>query len=235
MESSKASTAETQALLARLRTFCFPRDEDAARRIHFIKTTQRGELRTALGARWMPFTAEEVYDTRRSCFRWNARLGGGRLGWVDVTDAYERGHGYLVMKLGGLVPVKKIVGPDMDKSELQRYLGSVVTYAPAIVNHASLEWTATATRTLRVRDREDPTAATVDLDLGEDERPLRCHADRPRLVGKQSILTPWFGTCAEFRAWEGFKMASRVEAGWQLPTGPFVYYRSEITSFTVLG
>jgi len=235
VESCQASTADTQALLAQLHTFCFPGSEDAAHRIHSIKTTQRGELRTAPGARWMPFTAEEVYDTRRSCFRWNARLGGGRLGWVGVTDAYEEGHGYLVIKLGGLVPVKKMAGPDMDKGELQRYLGSVVTYAPAIVIHSSLEWTATASRTLRVRDLKDPTDATVDLDLGEDGRPLRCRADRPRLLGKQSVLTPWFGTCSEFRVWEGFNVASRVEAGWQLPDGPFVYYRSEITSFTVLG
>jgi len=196
---------------------------------------QRGELRTAPGARWMPFTAEEIYQTRRSCFRWDARLRGGRLGWLGVTDAYEEGRGQLVIKLGGVVPVKKFAGPDMDKGELQRYLGSVVTYAPTIVNHASLEWTATASRTLRVQDLKDLTNATVELDFGEDERPLRCRADRPRLVGKQSVLTPWFGTCLEFREWEGFNVASRVEAGWHLPDGPFVYYRSEITSLAVLG
>ena len=97
MESCQAPNAETQALLARLRTFCFPGGEDAVRKIDSIKTTQRGELRTAPGARWMPFTAEEIYETRRSCFRWGARLGGGKPGWVGVTDAYEEGHGRLVI------------------------------------------------------------------------------------------------------------------------------------------
>ena len=70
------------------------------------------------------------------------------------------------------------------------------------------------------------------MDLGEDGHPIRCRAVRARLVGKQSVLTPWFGTCQEFREWEGFNMASRVEAGWQLPEGPFVYFRSEIASLT---
>jgi hypothetical protein len=235
VESSPATNAETQALLARLRTFCFPSGEDGVRKIDSIKTTQRGELRTAPGARWMPFTAEETYETRRSCFRWDARLGVGKLGWVGVTDAYEEGHGRLVIKLGGLVPMKKIAGPEMDEGELQRYLGSVVTCAPAIVNHASLEWTAIASETLRVRDLKDPTNATMDLDIGEDGRPLRCRADRPRMVGKQSVLTPWFGTCNEFREREGFNSANHVEAGWHLHDGPFVYFRSEVTSFTVLG
>jgi hypothetical protein len=216
-----------------MRVFCCPDGEDAARRIRSIKTTQRGELRSAPGARWMPFTAEETYETRRSCFCWNARLGGGKLGWVGVTDAYEEGHGRLFIKLGGVVPVKKMVGPDMDKGEIQRYLASLVTYVPTIVNHASLEWTAIALQTLRVRDLKDPTDATVELDFGDDAQPLRCRADRPRLEGKQSIVTPWFGTCSEFHEWEGFNIASRVEAGWELQEGPFVYFRSEITSFTV--
>ena len=32
-------------------------------------------------------------------------------GWVGITDAYEEGHGYLVIKLGGLIPVKNDDGP----------------------------------------------------------------------------------------------------------------------------
>jgi uncharacterized protein DUF6544 len=234
MESLEISTAETQALLAQLRTFCFPGGEQAARQMRFIKTTQRGELRAAPGARWMPFTAGEVFETTRSSFRWDARLGGGRLGWIGVTDAYEGGHGRLVIKLGGIVPVKKIVGPDVDTGELQRYLSLLMAYSPAILNHASLEWKAPAARALRVRDVNDPTNATVELHFGPDGRPLSCHADRPRLVGKQSIPTPWCGTCVEFREWEGVNVASRVDATWHLADGPFTYYRSEITSFTVL-
>jgi len=38
-------------------------------------------------------------------------------------------------------------------------------------------------------DRLDPTGATVDLDLSDEGCPLACHATRPRLVGKQTVLT----------------------------------------------
>jgi hypothetical protein len=50
VESSQAWNAETQALLAQLRAFCFPSGEDAVRKIDSIETTQRGELRTVPGA-----------------------------------------------------------------------------------------------------------------------------------------------------------------------------------------
>ena len=234
MDPSHEPVRETRALLARLRAFCFPGGEDSARLVRAIKTTQRGEMRMSPGARWIPFTAEEVIDARRSCFRWDARFSGGRVGSLAVTDAYEEAHGRLVVKLGGVIPVKKFLGPDADKGELQRYLGSIISCPPIVVNNGSLEWTAAGPLTLRVRDREDPTGATVDLDIGEEGRPLACRADRPRIVGKQTVLTPWSGVASEFQEWEGLRVASRLEVSWRLPDGPSTYFRSEVTSFTVL-
>ena len=91
---------DSPALLARLRAFCFPDGEEAARLVRAVHTTQRGEMRAAPNARWMPFTAEETIEAGRSSFRWEARYAGGSLA---VTDAYEEGHGRLVLRLGGLV------------------------------------------------------------------------------------------------------------------------------------
>jgi hypothetical protein len=128
----------------------------------------------------------------------------------------------------------KMAGLDADKGELQRYLSSIA-YCPAIlINHASLDCTAVGSVTLRVLDRKDSTGATVDLDVCEEGQPLTCRAVRPRIVGKQAIMTPWSGSCTEFREWEGLRVATRLEVLWHLPDGPFTYFRSEITSFTAL-
>lgn len=233
MQLVENSKGEAETLLAHLRTFCFPGGEDAVRPMLGVRTRQRGEFRAAPSARWMPFTADEVIAATRSSFRWDARLGGS-IGSTGVTDAYEEGHGRLVIKLGGVVPVKKMVGPDFDKGELQRYLASVVFCPPILLNHPSLEWTAAGPLTLRVRDREDPTGATVDLEISEEGRPVKCRADRPRMVGKVAVLTPWLGVCGEHQEWEGLRVVSRLEVSWHLSDGPFTYLRAEVTSFTVL-
>jgi len=225
---------EAGALLARLRAFCFPGGEDPARLVSAIRAKERGELRGSPTARWIPFTAEEVIETERSSFRWEAHYRGGSMGLIAVTDAYEEGHGRLVVKLGGVIPVQKVQGPEADKGELQRYLGSIPLCPPILLNHPSLEWTAVGPHTLRVRDRSDPTGATVDLEIREEGRPIACRAVRPRTVGKQSVLTPWSGSCSEFREWEGLRAASRIEATWEMPEGPFTYYRSEVVSLEVL-
>lgn len=185
-------------------------------------------------AKWIPFTADEFIDTRRCKFRWDARLSTGKVVPVVVTDAYEEGRGWLSVKLGGMVPVKTVVGPDADKGELQRYLASIAACPTIELNNPSLVWTAITSCTLRVRNREDQTGATVDLEINDDGRPVACRADRPRLVGKEAIMTPWTGTCTDYRDWEGICVARHLEVSWQLPEGPFSYFRAEVTSFTAL-
>jgi hypothetical protein len=229
-----APTSEIPSLLTRLRAFCFPGGEEFARRVTGVETTQRGEMRMSPGGKWIPFTARETTDARRSNFRWEARYQGGARGWITVTDAYEDGHGWLALKLGGVIPVKKATGPAFDKGELQRYLASVMICPPILLNHKSLEWIAVDSHTLRVHDRDDPTGASINIEVSVDGRPGRCHATRPMAVRKQITETPWSGTCQEFREWEGCRVASRIEASWDLPEGPFCYYRSELTSYKLL-
>jgi len=234
LSADEVPSRETLTLLARLRAFCFPGGEDAARRIRAVRTAEKGEMRMSPEARWIPFTAEQWVDATRSSFRWDARLDPGKLVSPVVTDAYEEGHGRLVVKLGGVLPVQKVAGPDADTGELQRYFASIMFCPPILLNHPSLEWTTVGPLTLRVRDREDPTGATVDIDIGEDGRPLTCRADRPRMVGKKAILTPWSGASLAFQEWEGLRVVSKLEVSWQFLEGPFIYFRGEITSLAAV-
>jgi len=153
-----------QDLLARLRAFCFPGGEEAARRVRAIKVTEQGELRSAPNARWVSFTSEQEVEARSSRFHWDARFRGG-LGFFTVTDAYEDGHGYVEVKAGRVIPVKKMAGPEFDQGELQRYLASVGLCPAMLVNHVSLEWMTAGLLTLRVRDSKGPAGATVDLEM----------------------------------------------------------------------
>jgi hypothetical protein len=131
-------------------------------------------------------------------------------------------------------PSKKITGPVADKGEIQRYLASVVFCPPMLLNHPTLEWNAVGPFRLRLRDRQDPTGATVDLDLSEEGSPLVCRANRPHMVGKQAVLTPWTGTASEFCEHEGLRAPTRLEVAWNQTEGEFTYFRGEITSFNAL-
>ena len=180
----------TSALVSHLHTLCFPSGLEEARRIRAIRTTQRGEMRMSPESRWIPFSAEEFVDATRSSFRWQARLDPGKLSGPTVIDAYDGGHGQLTVKLGGLLRVKKIAGPDMDRGELQRYLSSIIFCPSILLNHPSLGISAAGPSTLRLHDREDVTGASIDLDFSGVAGPIACYAMRPRLIGKRGVLTP---------------------------------------------
>jgi len=221
-------SGETEEILTQVREFCFPGGVDSARRVRVVKITEQGELRSAPAARWTPFTAQLEVDATRSRLRWDAGFKGFR-----VTDAYDQNRGRLTIAVAG-IPVKQMTGPEYDKGELQRYLASFCVCPPMILNHPSLVCAAISPLTLRLRDVTDPTGATVDLDFSEYGSPTVAHAERPRPLGRRIILTPWLAAAADFREWEGLRVASRMEAAWRLPEGLFTYYRAEVTSFTIV-
>lgn len=220
-------------LVVRLKAYCFPAGESAAGLVRGIKTTQQGEIRMSPGARWITFTAEEFVDATSSAFCWEARIGSGLMTSVQVTDAYRNGHGRLVLKKGP-IQLKKLLGPDVDKGELQRYLG-YISYCPAmLLNNHSLELTAVGPSTLRVRDRQDQTDAWIDCELDKDGQPALIRCVRPMAVGNRVIPTPWSASGSDAQDWEGMRVTRRMEASWNPPEGSFPYIRIELTSVNVL-
>ena len=223
---------ETRLLLTRLRAYCLPGDDEAARFVRAMKMTQKGEFRLSPTGRWLPFTAEEVIETTISSFRWQARFGRG-IHSFTVTDTFEQGHGRLVVKAGGLVPVRKASGPEVDEGELQRYLAEIPTCPPILLNHAGLQWESIGPLTLRVRDRQH-SATAVDLDIDENGQPLVARAQRPRMVGKLAVSTPWSGLCHDYQEREGMRLPHRLEAQWHLAEEVFTYIRVELTSVAII-
>lgn len=226
--------AETESLLKRLRSFYFPGGETAARRIRAIITTESGWFQMAPSARAIPFTAEQHTDCTSSSFVWKARLNPGKLGTATVVDSYQDGHGSIAVRALGLMPAKKFSGRDVDLGELQRYLASIALCPAALVNHSTIEFQALDSSTLRAYDTKDWLGAYIDFIISRDGMPAGCQAQRPRLVGKHSISTPWFTQGSGFRVYEGLRVPTQLEARWDLPEGPFTYYRSEVTSFRCL-
>jgi len=125
-------------------------------------------------------------------------------------------HGRVSVKVS-LIPIKKIEGPDADRGELQRHLASIVFCPAILINNPSLEYEALRPRTLRVRDRRGQTGATVDLDVSEEGLRIGCRADRPRLIGRQAVLTPWSATAAKFPRSTDYESPSSSKSAGSFP------------------
>jgi hypothetical protein len=58
---------------------------------------------------------------------------------------------------------------------------------------------------------------------------VRTEADRPRLESDNAIV-PWTGSYSDHRVVGDVRIPTHAEVRWELPDGPFTYWRSAITS-----
>ncbi len=227
------ATNDAAPLIARLKAWLLPGGEAAARGVRGIRAAQRGRIRSGPQAKWNAFTAGEFVDATTSAFRWEARMGESLITSVHVTDAFEDGHGRLVVKKGP-VPIVKLTGPDVDRGELQRYL-AYLSYCPAMLtNNGFLLFDAIGPDTLRIRDRTADAGAFVELTVGADGEPAWARAVRSMQVGRRTVPTPWSARGCGWKDIDGLRVAQRMEAAWCPREGEFTYFETELTSFEIV-
>ncbi|MCP5065350.1 MAG: hypothetical protein GY946_02195, partial [bacterium] len=90
-------------------------------RVHF---EQVGEMALRPG-KWSRFRARQLIDVRACGFRWEARVRMGPLVHARVVDTFVAGHGLLDARLWRLLPLARSMGPEIDESELLRYLAEL--------------------------------------------------------------------------------------------------------------
>ena len=167
-------------------------------------------------------------------FHWDARVRMAPLLSVAVTDAFEDGHGRLEVRFLRL-RLAHSAGPDVEEGELMRFLAEL-PWCPFAMSNPALQWSARDERSLRVAAQVGATSAAIDMQVDDIGRVVRIQAEgRPRLVGKQTVRTAWHGEFSDYREMGGFRLPARAEVAWDLPEGPFVYWRGEIIEAAVVG
>lgn len=58
-------------------------------------------------------------------------------------------------------------------------------------------------------------------------------AERPRIEAG-NVVTPWIGDYRDYRPFDGVLVPTRGEVRWELPEGPFTYWRGTITSLELV-
>jgi hypothetical protein len=86
---------------------------------------------------------------------------------------------------------------------------------------------AGAIRTVRLRHHG---FFSLVVEFDEDRRAARVRGERYRAVeGGQAVLSPWSGSCTDYRDFSGLQMPSQVEVSWDLNEGQFSYARFRLT------
>jgi hypothetical protein len=216
------------ALLERIRRYALP---DGPLECRGTWLRQEGEIRFAPDRPWLPFSAEQWFLGDGIDFRWEAQVRMAPLVRARVLDAFQDGKGMLIAHIFAIIPVARFSGPATDRGEAMRGLAELPWRPFGFCDGPPLAWEALGPDKLRVSFGD----AKVDFEVDADGRVLGGTApNRPRIVGKAVVETPWVGSFGEYRTFEGLNVPTVAEVSWVLPEGPFTYWRGRVVDFRVL-
>ncbi|HEY2650491.1 MAG TPA: DUF6544 family protein [Solirubrobacteraceae bacterium] len=193
-----------------------------------VRVTQVGEMMLKPGASPRHFEAREEFAIGQVAFAWHARFPMLGPFALRVTDSYDGHEGRLEVRLLG-IPVQRRQGPELAQGEAYRYLAEIAWVPHAILANRQLEWRELDGRTVEVTTLVAGERIAVRLSFNENGEIVSTEAERPRLEAGNAV-TPWIGHYSDYQDLGGVRVPTRGEVRWDLPEGPFTYWRGRITS-----
>lgn len=145
-------------------------------------------------------------------FIWKMSAGSGlmRMSGSDAGD-------WTRFWLAGLVPVARTGGSaDHARSAFGRYASEAVIWTPAtLLPGPAITWEPVSDNVARVTFRRGDLVQPVDITVASDGRPTDVVFARWSNANPERIyrLQPFGGALSEFRAFQGFRLPTHVEAG----------------------
>lgn len=177
---------------------------------------------------WRPFTAVQEFVPGAPGFVWNARIAMLPGVPVFVRDSFVEGRGSMRGAVWGLIPVVTAEGtPTLASGALQRYLGEAAWFPTALLPRSGVTWTAIDDTRARATLSAGETTVSLEFRFDEQGQNLSVFApDRFYDDGKQPpVARRWEARNGAFGEHNGVRVATASVAEWQLPQGPFAYWR----------
>lgn len=196
-----------------------------------VEFRQVGQMRQDQASVWMSFTARQRIALAECAFEWKARTGP--IGLAHVRDAFDGSHGSLSVSLLGVAPIVRAPhSTELDRGELMRYLAEIPWAPDAILLNAKLHWRVLDDTHLIVTTGRRDHPAEVTFTLNSSGYIIEAFAkDRPRLVGKNFVLSAWRGVFSDYRRCEGRLLPHSAEVSWVYEGGCEPVWRGHIVKW----
>lgn len=208
--------------------------EEASRGVNAVSVGLEGRLK--LKGQWYDFDSTLRVEAL-SGFRWEARV---RRGLVRFSghDAYEGGHGEMIWKLYGLIPVVREDGEDVTHSARGRAAMEQV-FLPSALARDAVEWSETPAGWAQACWTIDGEEMRVELNLTPEGELRAVQMQR----WSDAEGTPWrhvtFGANVDGSYHgAGMRVPAKVEAGWFYGTERWEegrFFEGRVTGLEVVG
>ena len=174
---------------------------------------------------------------RLACHQFNALeaptrlvLMEGRLAHVlpfEGRDKLQDGHGNMLIRLGKLVTVGDVTGPEIDASALVTWLAEAALLPSAVLRPA-IRWEPVSDHAARAVWTEADLAVGGIFHFDGDDRCVRFDTADRWQDGHPPRRIPWSAELGGYRAFDDRWVPTEVSATWHEADGPFTYARGTI-------
>lgn len=196
-----------------------------------VRLTQHGEMFRDPGSRPLSFTAVEEIAVDTVGYSWHGRCSVAPLVALHIYDGYEDGQGWMWGRVAG-VPFLRRRGPEVTAASALRYLAELPWAPQAMVANSTLTWCMRGDRLVEVATVADGAVRTMSLHLNPDGDIVRTftgarHRDRDG-------MRAWSGVFSDYATLGCVRIPTVAEARWELPAGPFTYWRGYVTGLELI-
>ncbi len=193
-------------------------------RVHNVKITFKGRMRSNPEDSWFYFTSEQYnfFDQPTRAFYIKAKKAGIP---VKGLHLYQNEKAYMKIKLAGLISIIDVDGPEMDQSETVTFLNDICFFAPAVlVDLKNIQWQELDKNRLKAIYTNGSQKISAELFFDKEGRLTNFISnDRYELAGKKSVQRPWFTPITAYAQFGKNTLPQKAGAWYKRHDGDFCY------------
>lgn len=177
-----------------------------------------------------PVVQYERFDTPHRLFLMTTKMKGLP---VAVLHDFDRDQASMRVRLAGLFNVVDASGPELTRTETVTILNDLAFFAPSRLVDPQLDWTAIDDRRARVSFTLGPNTVSAELVFNAAGELVDFVSEDRGMLEKDGTLrlAPWSTPLGDYRAFDGWRLASEGDAIYHLPDGPFAYGHMRLTRY----
>ncbi len=196
--------------------------------IKTVRLKQKGFIRANEKQKWMPFEAEQYYNTNPPGFIWYANAKPVPFPLIKVRDRFYEGRGNMLVKLLGLKKIADATGYEMDQGALVRYLNEIMWFPTAYLSDY-IHWEPVDSNSSKATISYKGVTASAVIYFNEKGEVTSFITKRYRDVNGKFVMETWSTPIKGYKEINGIMIPAKGKAVWNLSSGDFSYITLEIT------
>jgi hypothetical protein len=193
-----------------------------------ILNSQEGEM--DFRGKWVPFSANTIYQREPVSFSWKARLKLMPVAWVIAEDGHDAQKGWGGSKLWGFVPMGSRQDAEVFAMQIVRSLAEFPWKPQFALASPNFEWTDLGQDSFVVGTVAGDESVSVRFELNGDGDIISASSERYYDVSDGFVKAPWQYQFADHTDFDGVRMPTTAVATYEKQDGPWEYWRGKLTS-----